>query len=103
VNAGICPVFVAAFTEEMAKYLVGRRYRRKLDSGIGCRGVIACAASAALGLAATEHVMYSVGYMATSSVLGGLLSSLVRAVIALPLHVGTVRLQALILALGLVR
>lgn len=45
---------VAAFTEEMAKYLVGRRYRAKIAQGLRCHGVIACASAAALGLAGAE-------------------------------------------------
>jgi RsiW-degrading membrane proteinase PrsW (M82 family) len=89
----VSPVLVAALTEEMAKYLVGRRFRRLDGKGIGCHGVIACVSSAALGLAATEHVMYSVGYISTNGILGGLFSSVLRAVIAIPLHVGTVRLS----------
>jgi hypothetical protein len=35
--------------------------------------------------------MYSIGYIARSGLFGGLLNSILRAVIAIPLHVGTVR------------
>lgn len=86
----LCSVVVAAFTEEMAKYLVGRRCYKKLEEGIGCRGVIACVSSAALGLAGAEHVMYAVGYIATMGFFAGILEGLYRALIAFPLHVGTV-------------
>lgn len=51
---------VAGFTEEMAKYLVGKRYRTKLNDGIRCQGVIACASAAGLGLAGAEVSFLSV-------------------------------------------
>lgn len=87
-----CAVVVAAVTEEMAKYIIGRRYHGKLGDGIGCRGVVACVASAALGLAGAEHVMYAVGYITTMGFVPGILEGLFRACIAFPLHVGTVSL-----------
>jgi hypothetical protein len=77
-------VAVAGFTEEMAKFLVGRRYRQKLSEGIRCRGVVACVSSAALGLSYTS----ADGFLATIS------DGLFRAVFAFPLHIGTVRAVA---------
>jgi hypothetical protein len=74
----------------MAKFLVGRRYRRKLADGIRCRGVIACVCAAALGLAGSEHVMYSLGYTG-EGLLSATVESAFRALFAFPLHVGTVR------------
>jgi hypothetical protein len=80
---------VAAFTEEMAKYLVGRRYRKLLDSGIGVRGVVACAAASALGLAGVEHVMYAGSYVMHMGFGSALFEGVVRSLFAFPLHVGT--------------
>lgn len=84
---------VAAFTEEMAKYLVGRRYRRYTrsdsDSRIGVRGVISCFAASALGFAGSEHIMYATGYVAQMAFFPALWSSVLRALLAFPLHVGT--------------
>lgn len=80
---------VAALTEETAKYLCARRYRRLSTDGIGCRGVIACASASALGLAAAEHVMYVGGYIVQMPLLAALLQGFGRAAVAFPLHVGT--------------
>lgn len=88
-------VAVAGFTEEMAKYLVGRRFRSKVSDGIGCKGVVASVSAAALGLAGGEHVAYALGFMSTMNPVAGILEGLFRAVVAIPLHVGTVCVIAL--------
>lgn len=85
---GIIAAFlVAGLVEEIAKYLMTRRYRKL--SSIDVPGVLAVASAGALGLAGTEQFFYSLRMAARGNTWIGFLVSLYRAVFAFPLHIGT--------------
>lgn len=92
----------AGFIEEVAKWMLARRYRKvdqenaelDADSGarIGCKGILAIACMGALGFAACENMGYIlVGALSVrkgfSFRLVGI--TLLRGLLAYPLHIGT--------------
>lgn len=116
----IMAYLVAGVTEEGAKWFLARRHLRLqqarpagIDEGdvfedsaerdefgaaisphqpsIGCRGVLACACTGALGLAASEHLGYVLGFsgFGTKLSLAAVGSAIFRGMLAFPVHLGT--------------
>lgn len=96
----LAPVFmaflVAATVEEVFKFLVGRRVKSRV--GISARTFVAGVMSGALGIAATEHFTYTFAMFAHSSLGIACFSSLFRAALAFPLHLGSAMLFGIAMA-----
>lgn len=99
---------VAAITEESAKWLLSRRYRRineipsnqQNDLRISVRGVLAIASVSALGFATFENVLYLIGWSEPSKTggfpIGRAGLAVLRDIFAFPLHIGTTFVIALV-------